>query len=100
MTELTPLLKRMVIEECNVKNLAPSEIGDDEAIIGGPGPLRLDSLDAVEIVTALERHFGLRLESAGASRKIFRSFKAMSEFVSQNASPDRLQAFVSRHQSQ
>lgn len=98
--ELTPLLKRMVIEECNVKDVAPAQIGDDDVVIGGQGALRLDSLDAVEIVTSLERHFGIRLESAGDSRKIFRSFNVMSEFITENATPDRLQAFISKHQSQ
>jgi acyl carrier protein len=87
-------LKRLVIRECNVKNLAPEQIGDEDAIIGGQGPLVLDSLDAVEIVSALERSFDLKLENAGAARGVVKSFRAMSDFVIENAPPEKIQAFL------
>ncbi|MDR2215498.1 MAG: phosphopantetheine-binding protein [Nevskiaceae bacterium] len=87
-------LKKMVIRECNVRDITLEEIGDDEPIIGERLPL--DSLDAVEIVAALERYFGIRLESAGASRKVFRSFRTMAEFVSANANGEKIAIFVTR----
>jgi acyl carrier protein len=45
--EFRSALKAMVVEECD-KDIEPSEITDDEALIGGP--LGLDSLDALQNV--------------------------------------------------
>ena len=87
-------LKRMVIRECNVKNVAPEQIGDEEQIIGGTGALALDSLDAVEIVSALERNFGIKLENAGEARGVVKNFSSMSEFVMQNAAPETVDRFL------
>ncbi len=87
-------LKRMVIRECNVKNVLPEQITDDEQIIGGSGALALDSLDAVEIVSALERNFGIKLENAGDARGVVKNFSSMSEFVMQNAAPESVGRFL------
>jgi acyl carrier protein len=85
-------LKKLVIEECRVEGVTAETLTNDEPIIGGKLPL--DSLDAVEIVAAIERCFGIRIENAGASRKIFQSFKVMAEYVLENASEDRINAFI------
>jgi acyl carrier protein len=87
-------LKKMVIRECNVRDFKLEDMGDDEPIIGERLPL--DSLDAVEIVAALERYFEIRLESAGASRKVFRSFRVMAEFVTANAGGEKIANFIAR----
>lgn len=75
-------LKEMVIKNCRVKNCLPSEISNTETIIGGTQKLKLDSLDAVEIVTSLERQFGVKIENPGEARKILKSFQHLAEFVS------------------
>jgi acyl carrier protein len=74
-------LKRMLIEECNVKNCSPEDIGDDDQLIGGSGRLKLDSLDAVEIVSALERNHGIRLDNPGEARKVLRTFASLRDYV-------------------
>ena len=83
--ELSLNLKRMLIHECNVKNCAAEDIADDDQLIGGTGRLQLDSLDAVEIVAALERTYNLRLEGPGEARTALRSLKTMRDYVLQNA---------------
>jgi acyl carrier protein len=83
--ELSLDLKLMLIKECNVKNCTAAEIGDDDQLIGGSGQLQLDSLDAVEIVSALERTYGLRLDGPGEARKVLRSIKTLREYVIENA---------------
>ena len=46
-------LKRMVIRECNVKNVAPEQIGDEDQIIGGTGTLSLDTFEDVILSTVI-----------------------------------------------
>jgi acyl carrier protein len=78
---LSVKLKRMLIDECNVKNCTPEDIADQDPLIGGSGHLRLDSLDAVEIVSALERNYGIRLDNPGEARKVLATFSSLREYV-------------------
>jgi acyl carrier protein len=84
--ELNLKLKRMLIDECNVKNCTPEDINDEDQLIGGNGKLKLDSLDAVEIVSALERTYNIRLDNPGDARKVLRTFASMRDFVITNQS--------------
>lgn len=97
MEGLTRSLKKMVITECNVPGVSPDQVGDQDQIIAGEGALKLDSLDAVEIVAALDRHLGLKIDSAGDSRKIFKSFTVLSEYVLAHSEAERLTKFISQH---
>jgi len=96
MSDLQTALKSMVIDECRVANVSLQQIRNDRPIIGGDAGLPLDSLDAVEIVTALERHFDIKLENAGASRHLFKSFDAMSAYLEIHAKKDKIQKFMER----
>jgi acyl carrier protein len=87
-------LKQLVLRECNVGGVDANQISDDEPVIGGNGAFQLDSLDAVEIAAAIERVFGIRFESAGASRKIFQSFAVMADYVAANGPRERIESFV------
>jgi acyl carrier protein len=82
--ELNMALKRMLIQECNVKNCTPEEIGDNDQLNGGSGKLQLDSLDAVEIVSALERNYAIRLDNPGDAKKDLRTFSTLRDYVLEN----------------
>ena len=47
-------LKELVIKACEVKDVKPEDVPTDVPFIGGPGPLKLDSLDAMEIAMELQ----------------------------------------------
>jgi acyl carrier protein len=80
-------LKKMVIDSCNVKNCLPEDIDDTEQMIGGRGKLKLDSLDAVEIVMSIEKTYGIKIENPGAARKMMKSFLTLADFVKTNRTP-------------
>src|SRR2546430_2570674 len=90
-------LKSMVIRECNVRSTTADQIEDGQQLIGGTGNLQLDSLDAVEIVSALEKHFAVKLESAGASRKVFKSFVTMADYVVKHADSTHIEKFIQQY---
>lgn len=84
--ELASIRKK--VKELLVANLAflddlnPEEIKDDE-ILFGEG-LGLDSLDAVEIVVLLQRHFGLQIKDMKEGRAIFASIDTLSRYIFEN----------------
>jgi acyl carrier protein len=55
-------LKELVIRACEVKNVKAEDVPTDVPFIGGPGPLKLDSLDAMEIAMELRFTFGVELK--------------------------------------
>jgi acyl carrier protein len=84
--DLETIRKRL--KELLVSNLAflneldPQKIKDDE-ILFGQG-LGLDSLDAVEIVVVLQRHFGLDVRDMKRGREIFYSIDTLSRYIYEN----------------
>ena len=54
---LTDFLRRMIIESLKLEDLDPAEIREDEPLFGEG--LGLDSLDALELVVAIEKCFGV-----------------------------------------
>ena len=45
--------------------------------------LGLDSIDALELVVMLEKHYGIRITDIEDGRKAFASLEAMAEYVTQ-----------------
>ena len=96
MEELQLSLKKMVLETCRVKGVKPEDITNEEPVIGGRGAAPLDSLDAVEIATSLERHFGLRAENM-PMKNIFHSYKLLNDYIGQHAPADRIEQFIGKY---
>lgn len=78
-------LKELIVEACQVRGVEPEEVPDDAPLINGPGPLELDSLDALEIAMALRREFGIEIENVGAAAEAFQSVSTLADFVRSNA---------------
>ncbi len=56
------------------------EIGDDTPLMG-PDSLGLDSVDALQLVVAIEKKFGLKLSDAEAAKGILRSVNTIAAAV-------------------
>jgi acyl carrier protein len=76
-------LKQAMVEELMLPQ-APEEIADD-ALIFSPQGLGLDSVDALQLVVALEKRFGLKLPDAAAARETLRSVDTIAEAVAAKA---------------
>ena len=72
-------LKAMIVRECDKEEMDPSEIGDDERLIGGD--LDLDSLDALQISMAVKENYGVRIEGGPDARKALASINALADFI-------------------
>lgn len=72
-------LKRLIIESLNLEGMTPEMI-DDEAPLFGEG-LGLDSVDALELVVALEKELSIRIEGEETTRETLASVSAMADFV-------------------
>jgi len=57
----------MLVENLMLK-IDASEIGDDQPLFG-PDSLGLDSVDALQLVVALDKNYGLKLSDTEVARK-------------------------------
>ena len=74
-------LKELVIKACDVKDVKAEDVPTDVPFIGGPGPLKLDSLDSMEIAMELRFQFGVELKNASTAAKAMQSFDSLADFV-------------------
>lgn len=74
-------LKELVIRACDVKDVKAEDVPTDVPFIGGPGPLNLDSLDAMEIAMELRFTFGVELKNASTAAQAMQSFDSLADYV-------------------
>jgi acyl carrier protein len=79
--ELKKELKRLIVETLHLEDIQPEEI-EDAAPLFGEG-LGLDSIDALELVVALERAYTVIIEDEEVGRKAFASIDALADFVTE-----------------
>src|SRR5881628_816133 len=60
-------------------DVKPEEIGDDSPLFGEG--LGLDSIDALELVLAVEQTFGVRIEDEEVGRRALGSVSALCQFL-------------------
>lgn len=82
LTELKIELKKLLVEHLSLEDIEPEEIADDE-ILFGEG-LGLDSLDSVELVVLLQRHFGLEIKDMELGREVFFSLDTLAKYIQDN----------------
>ncbi|NLN38235.1 MAG: acyl carrier protein [Smithella sp.] len=74
-------LKELIIRACEIQDVRPEDVPTDIPFIGGPGPLKLDSLDAMEIAMELRYTFGVELKNASTAAQAMQSFDTLADFV-------------------
>lgn len=72
-------IKRLIVESLHLEGMKPEMI-EDETPLFGEG-LGLDSVDALELVVALEKEFGIKIKSQELGREVFSSVASLSEFI-------------------
>jgi acyl carrier protein len=79
MMDIKEKLKQVLIEELNLEDFVPEDI-DDAAPLFGDG-LGLDSLDAVELVVVIQKHFGIEIKDMEEGRPALQSINSLVAFI-------------------
>ena len=78
--ELSEQLKKIIIEELNLEDIEISEIDDNDPLFGDEG-LGLDSLDAVELVVLIQKHFGVEIKDMEEGKVALASISSLVDFI-------------------
>lgn len=79
MEELIEQLKAQIIEALNFEDMTPADI-DMDAPLFGEG-LGLDSIDVLELIMLMERHYGIKLADPKEGKQVFQSVRVMAEYI-------------------
>ena len=72
-------LKHLIVDTLRLEEIAPEEIEDDMPLFGKG--LGLDSVDALELVVALEKAYGVVIEDEEVGKEAFASVEVLARFV-------------------
>lgn len=82
--DLVDEVKEMIIESLNLDDMKIDEIDPNAPLFSDDG-LGLDSVDALELGLALQKRYGILLDSKSENLKeIFYSAKSLADFIAQN----------------
>jgi Phosphopantetheine attachment site. len=79
--ELKFEIKRLIIDALKISDVTPEQIDDDASLFESNPVLKLDSVDALEIVMVLQRTYNVHLDDRNQSRFIIRSISSIAEFI-------------------
>ena len=75
----TGQLKAMIVQKLNLKAVSAESLGDEDPLFGGG--LGLDSVDALELVLAIESEYGIQIQDAEVGKEAFASARVLCEFI-------------------
>jgi acyl carrier protein len=76
---LCEFLKKMIIETLRLEDVSAQDIDNEESLFREG--LGLDSIDALELVVAIEKNFDVIIEDEDVGKRAFASIMALSRFV-------------------
>jgi acyl carrier protein len=78
-TQLKRRIKEIMVENLMLQ-ITADEIADDKPLFGPEG-LGLDSVDALQLVVALDKNFGLKIPDPAAAKAILVSVNTIADAI-------------------
>lgn len=79
--ELKLEIKKLIVESLKIPDVKPEAIDDAKSLFEGENVIQIDSVDALEIVMALQRAYGVRIDDKNPGRFVIKSVDTIADFV-------------------
>ena len=67
MDDIKEQLKLILLKSLRITDVSPANLRDDQPLMGGE--LEIDSIDVLQLILEIERHFGIKLVRGGKFEK-------------------------------
>ena len=78
-------IKKLLVDNLMLQ-ISEQDIADDQPLFG-PGSLGLDSVDALQLVVALDKTFGLKIPDPATAREVLQNVNSMVAAVEKHQLP-------------
>jgi acyl carrier protein len=79
MASVKEQLKPLILKSLRITDLTPEDLRDDLPLLGGE--LEIDSIDILQLVLEIERHFGIKLVQANFDKTHFESVDTLAAII-------------------
>jgi acyl carrier protein len=79
MSSIKEQLKPIILKSLRITDMTPEDLRDDQPLMGGE--LEIDSIDILQLVLEIERHFGIKLVQANFDQKHFESLNTLASII-------------------
>jgi len=84
--ELKSEIKEVIIRTLKINKINPEDV-DDSAQLFAPGnAFGLDSVDAIDIVMTVQKHFNVRIADQNLARDVLESIDTLAAFIQRERS--------------
>lgn len=87
MASIQEQLKPIILNSLRITDLTPLDLRDDQPLIGGD--LEIDSIDILQLVLEIERHFGIKLVQANFDQKNLASINSLAAVIERKVAEAR-----------
>lgn len=77
------ILKNVLIKYLNLEDITSDDIEDTDSLFGEEG-LGLDSVDSIELVLAIEKEFGVKINDSKQYDTIFASIDNLLNYINES----------------
>jgi acyl carrier protein len=74
-------IKELIIHTLNIKNVSPDQVQDSVPLFSKENILDLDSIDAIELVMAIQEKYQVRIADQNVARNVLESIDSIAEFI-------------------
>jgi len=79
--EIKSEIKKLIVDTFNIDTIHPEDIKDDVPLLSGENIIKIDSIDVLEIVIAIQRKFNVRIDDQNLARHIINTVDTIADFV-------------------
>lgn len=74
-------VKKLIIDTLKFEGIRPEDIKDDLNFFSGENTIKIDSIDVIELVVAIQKKFNVKIDDQNLAKDVINTVNSIAEFV-------------------
>ena len=74
-------VKKLIIETLKFEGVRPEDIKDDLNFFSGENTIKIDSIDVIELVVAIQKKFNVKIDDQNLAKDVINTVNSIAGFV-------------------